>query len=220
MSEPAGPTPPHPTPTGSAGMDPTDPVPPAEPATAPPASELSALGLAAEWRPAAVIVGGLVLLGVGQGVVWSIVAPGQQAKVFANGAYLPLPTADYHPFVALAIFVLAGLAVGLVAAVAAWRVRAIRGSVTLLALFVGASAGAAVAFGIGLLLASGVDPASIGATGHESLVTAAPRLATPLALVAEPLAAVAVYTFLAAWDSRPDLGRLRPSEEARNSLLP
>lgn len=167
------------------------------------------------WAAAGTIVVGLVVLGVLQGVVWAQVAPGQQAKVYANGAYGSLPTADYHPFTDLAIFVLAGLAVGVVAAVAAWRVRGIRGTTTLLALFVGASAGAAAAFAVGLLLASGVDPASIGATGHESIVVAAPKLASPLVLLAEPLAAVAIYTFLAAWDSRPDLGRLRPTEEAR-----
>jgi len=167
---------------------------------------------------AGTIVVGLVILGVLQGVVWAQVAPGQQAKVYANGAYGSLPTADYHPFTDLAIFVLAGLAVGVVAAVAAWRVRGIRGTTTLLALFVGASAGAAAAFAVGLLLASGVDPATVGATGHESIVVAAPKLATWLVLVAEPLAAVGVYTFLAAWDSRPDLGRLRPTEEARAAV--
>lgn len=169
---------------------------------------------------AGVIVGGLVVLGVIQGIVWSQVAPGQQAKVYTNGSYGSLPTADYHPFTDLAIFVLAGIAVGLVAAVAAWRVRGIRGTTTLLALFVGASAGAAVAFGVGLLLATGVDPATVGATGHESIVVAAPKLATPLVLLAEPLAAVVVYTFLVAWDGRPDLGRLRATEEDRADVAP
>ncbi len=158
------------------------------------------------------IAGALVLLGVVQGVVWSRVAPGQQVKVFADGAYVSLPTADYHPFTALAIFVLAGIAVGLVAAVALWRVRAIRGTATLLALFLGASAGAAVAFGVSLALVGGVDPAAVGATGHESIVIAAPTLATPLVLVGEPAAAVLVYTFLAAWDGRADLGRRRATD--------
>ena len=169
--------------------------------------------------PAAVIVGGLVVLGVLQGVVWSQVAPGQQALVYPDGSYGSLPTADYHPFTALAIFVLAGIAVGLVAAVAAWRVRGIRGTTTLLALFAGASAGAAVAFGVGFALVSGVNPATVGATGHSSIVVAAPTLATPLVLVAEPAAAVLVYTFLVAWDGRPDLGRERPSEQAGVAAL-
>lgn len=153
------------------------------------------------------VVGSLILLGVLQGVVWAQIAPGQQAKVYADGAYGSLPTADYHPFTALSLFVLAGIAVGLVAAVATWRVRSIRGTVTLGALALGAAAGAAVAYGVGLALVSGVDPATIGATGHELIVVQAPRLATPLVLVAEPAAAAVVYTFLAAWDGRPDLGR-------------
>jgi hypothetical protein len=154
-----------------------------------------------------VLVGALIVLGVLQGVVWSQIAPGQQAKVYADGAYGSLPTADYHPFTALSLFVLAGIAVGLVAAVATWRVRSIRGAVTLGALVLGAAAGAAVAYGVGLALVSGVDPSTIGATGHELIVVQAPRLATPLVLVAEPAAAAAVYTFLVAWDGRPDLGR-------------
>lgn len=155
----------------------------------------------------AVIVGALVVLGIVQGVVWAAVAPGQQAKVFADGSYASLPTADYHPFTALALFVLAGVAVGLVAAAAVWRVRSIRGTATLLILLLGAAAGAAVAYGIGLALVNGVDPASIGSTGHESIVVAAPKLASLLVLVAEPAAAVALYTFLVAWDGRPGLGR-------------
>jgi hypothetical protein len=155
----------------------------------------------------AVLVGSLIVLGVLQGVVWAQIAPGQQAKVYSDGAYGSLPTADYHPFTALSLFVLAGIAVGLVAGFATWRVRSIRGAATLGALVFGAAAGAAVAYGVGLALVSGVDPATIGATGHELIVVQAPRLATPLVLVAEPAAAAVVYTFLVAWDGRPDLGR-------------
>ncbi len=169
---------------------------------------------------AGIIICGLVLLGIVQGIVWALVAPGQQAKVYPDGGYGPLPTSDYHPFVDLAIFVLSGLAIGLVAAVATWRVRAIRGSVTLLALFVGASTGAAAGYVTGLLLASGVDASTVGATGAASIVIEAPKLATPLVMLAEPLAAMVVYTFLVAWDGRPDLGRLRATERPDQITTP
>lgn len=161
----------------------------------------------------AVLAAITVLLGVAQAAVWANIAPGQQIKVFADGSYVSLPTADYHPFDGLMLFVLASAAVGLVVAVAAWRIRAIRGTTTLLTVFAATSTGSAIAFGLGLLLARGVDPATIGKTGHDSIVVAGPSLSTPLAIIAEPLLAVVVYTFLAAWDGRPDLGRKRATIE-------
>ena len=64
--------------------------------------------------------------------------------------------------------------------------------------FGGTAAGSALAFGLGLLLARGVDPATVGKTGHNLVVVAGASLSTPLAMIAEPLVAVVVYTFLAA----------------------
>lgn len=161
-------------------------------------------------RVARVVLAGIaVLLGAIQGAVWAGLAPGQQFQVFADGSWVTMPTADYHPFDGLMLFVFAGAAVGLIVAVAAWRIRAVRGTATLLTVFAGTAAGSALAFGLGLLLARGVDPAAVGKTGHDVVVVAGASLATPLAMVAEPLVAVVVYTFLAAWDGRPDLGRKR-----------
>lgn len=157
----------------------------------------------------AVIAAAAVLLGVAQAVVWSQIAPGRQVLVYADGSYVNLPTADYHAFDGLAIAVFAGAAVGLIVAVAAWRVRAIRGAATLVTVAVGTAAGSAVHFALGSLLAAGVDPASVGATGSASIVVAAATMGTPLVMVIEPLIATATYTFLAAWDGRSDLGATR-----------
>lgn len=157
----------------------------------------------------AVIAAVAVLLGVGQAIVWSRVAPGQQVLVYQDGSYVSLPTADYHPFDGLALAAFAGAAIGLIVAVAAWRVRAIRGAATLVAVAVGTAAGSAVCYGLGLLLAGGVDPASVGATGSASIVVAGANMGTPLVMVVEPLIAIATYTFLAAWDGRADLGSSR-----------
>lgn len=156
-----------------------------------------------------VIAAVALLLGIAQGWVWLSLAPTEQFKVFADGSYLSLPTADYHPFDGLALFVYSGAAIGLILAVASWRIRAIRGAATLLTVLVAAAVGAAVAYAIGLLFAGGVDPSSVGATGHDAVVTAAASLGTPLVVIIEPLLAVAAYTFLAAWDGRPDLGSTR-----------
>jgi hypothetical protein len=157
----------------------------------------------------AVIAAVAVLLGVGQAVVWSQIAPGRQVLVYADGSYVNLPTADYHPFDGLALAAFAGAAVGLIVAVAAWRVRAIRGAATLATVAIGTAAGSAVHFALGTLLAGGVDPASVGATGTASIVVAAATMGTPLVMVVEPLLATATYTFLAAWDGRGDLGTSR-----------
>jgi hypothetical protein len=159
-----------------------------------------------------VIVAILVIVGVVQGFLWAWVAPGEQVKVFADGSYGALPTADFHPFVDLALFVLFGIAAGLVAGAAAWQVRSIRGVGALLAVVVGSALGAALAYWIGPAVVSGVDPATVGATGHDQIVVQAPRLSTPLVMVAQPAFAAAVYTFLAAWNGRSDLGRVEPND--------
>ncbi len=165
-------------------------------------------------RAAGLIVVSLAVIGIGQGVLWAAVAPGQQAKVFADGSYASLPTADYHPFVDVAIFVLSGLVIGVLAATLIWRVRSIRGSATLLAVVGGCALGALIAYLLGPALVSGVDPATIGKTGAEHIVTAAPKLATALVLVVQPGLAAAVYTFLAAWNGTPRLGRADLAPEA------
>lgn len=150
-----------------------------------------------------------VALGVAQGVVWVRIAPSQQVLVYPDGSYVSLPTADYHPFDGLALMAFAGAGVGLILAVAAWRVRAIRGTGTLLTLFGSAAVSAALAYALGVALAGGADPAAVGKTGHASIVLAGADPGSPLVIIMEPLVAVAVYTFLVAWDGRPDLGATR-----------
>lgn len=159
----------------------------------------------------AVIAAIAVALGVAQGVVWARIAPGEQVLVYADGSYIGLPTADYHPFDGLALLAFAGAGVGVVVAFAAWRVRAIRGAGTLLTVVVSAAVGGAVAYLLGIALAGGVDPASVGKTDAASVVLAGADPGSPLVMIIEPLVAVALYTFLAAWDGRPDLGATRAS---------
>jgi hypothetical protein len=160
---------------------------------------------------AGVVVAIGAIIGVMQGFLWAWVVPKEEVKVFADGSYAALPTADFHPFVDLALFVLFGITVGLISGAAAWQARTIRGVTTLLAVLVGSLVGAALAYWIGPALASGVNPASVGATGHEQIVIQVPRLSTALVILAQPAFATAVYTFLAAWNGRPDLGRVDPA---------
>lgn len=160
-------------------------------------------------RVRAILVVASVVLGAVQAVVWSLVAPTQRVKVYADGSWASLPTSDWHPFDAVAIFAFSAAALGLILAIAAWRIRAVRGAATLVAVLVGAAAGTAVAYGLATLLAHGIDPASVGATGHESIVEVASGVGTPLVMAVQPLLSALVYTFLAAWDGRPDLGSAR-----------
>jgi hypothetical protein len=47
----------------------------------------------------------------------------------------------------------------------------------------------------------------VGATVADSIVVAPPATGTILVVLAQPALAAAVYTFLVAWNGRPDLGR-------------
>lgn len=156
------------------------------------------------------------LLGVGQAIAWANLAPGHQVLVYADGSYVSLPTADYHPFDGLALMAFAGAAIGLIVAISAWRVRAIRGAATLAMLGAGTVVGSAIAYGLGILLAGGTNPATVGATGHASIVVAGADPATWLVIVVEPFIAIAVYTFLAAWDGRTDLGVTRAASRLQD----
>ncbi len=155
-----------------------------------------------------------MLLGALQGVLWSLIAPGEQFVVYSNGQYLPLPTESYHQFISIAVFVLIGFVVGLAVATAIWHWRSVRGTTTLLVVACANGLGALTAYLLGHALVSGVDPAAIGATSAASVVTAAPSLGSALVLVAQPAVAVAVYTFLVAWNGWPDLAVPTPPPAA------
>ncbi len=163
------------------------------------------------WRAGAVVVGAAVLVGALQGVLWSRIAPGEQFKVYTDGGFLPLPTESYHQFTSIAIFALIGVVVAVSAATLTWHWRSVRGT-TMALVVVGANAlGALTAYLLGRVLATGVDPASVGNSSVESIVRAAPTLGNAMVLIIQPAIAVAVYTFLVAWNGQPGLGRPQDS---------
>jgi hypothetical protein len=71
----------------------------------------------------------------------------------------------------------------------------------------GSLVGATVGWLVGELLAGGVDPATIGPTATDSIVTAPATTGTALVVLAQPALAATVYTFLAAWNGHPTLDR-------------
>jgi Protein of unknown function (DUF2567) len=163
----------------------------------------TAAGRRAVW----VVLGICGLIGVVQGTVWALVAPGIPYEVLADGRFGPLPTTSTYHFVDVAIFALSGMVIGIVLAAGSWQVRVARGWLMLLAVVGGSLAGALIGWGIGVLFAPGVDPASVGVSTADSVVTAAPTTGTFLVVLAQPALAAAVYTFLAAWNGHPDLDR-------------
>ena len=154
-----------------------------------------------------IVLGALLVLGVLQGLLWAAVAPGVPYKVLADGRFGPLPTTSTYYFVAAAIFALSGMVIGIVAAAAAWHVRSARGWQMLVTVVGGSLVGATVGWLVGELLARGVDPATIGPTATDSIVTAPATTGTALVVLAQPALAATVYTFLAAWNGHPTLDR-------------
>ncbi|MEP6561455.1 MAG: DUF2567 domain-containing protein [Nakamurella sp.] len=153
------------------------------------------------------VLGGSVLAGVLQGVVWAFAAPGVPYKVLADGRFGALPTTSTYHFVGVAAFTLSGIALGVLLAAGAWQARSARGWHMVITLIAGSFVGAAIAWGLGILLAPGVDPASVGASAADSIVTAPPSIGTWLVILAQPALAAALYTWLVAWNGQPDLGR-------------
>ncbi len=161
-----------------------------------------------------IVVAAALLLGVLQGVAWAYLAPGVPYKVLTDGRYGALPTTSTNYFLDVAIFVLSGVAIGAALAVGAWQSVRSRGWRMLVTLAASSLAGAVLAWWLGGLLAPGVDPASVGATDADTIVTSAPHTDTLLVVFVQPAVAAAVYTFLAAWNGRPDLGRVTPETAA------
>ena len=145
--------------------------------------------------------------GVLQGLIWAFLAPGMPYKVLADGRSAPLPTTSSYHFVGLALFCWLGIIAGVLIALGAWRIRSARGARVLLVVVGGSAAGALIAWGVGLLVAPGIDPTSVGASSADSIVTAPPTTGTILAVLAQPAIAALVYTFLVAWNGHPDLDR-------------
>ncbi len=157
-------------------------------------------------RALAAIVGVCLLVGVVQGLLWAFLAPGMPYKVLEDGRYGALPTTSAYHFVDVAMFALSGMVIGIVLAVALWQVRSLRGWQSLLSLVGGSLLGALTAWWVGLLVAPGTDPGSVGPGRADSIVTAPPTTGTVLVVLAQPALAAAICTFLVAWNGRPDLG--------------
>ncbi|MFI9510897.1 DUF2567 domain-containing protein [Nocardia sp. NPDC052566] len=166
-----------------------------------------------ETRAAALVGAVVLLVSALGGVVWGLLAPGQQFLVVEPsgqcdkdalcGALLIGESA--HRFDAVAIFLCLGAVIGVLCAAAAWRRRAMRGPALQLALLIASGVGAAVMWQVGDQVARWHHPKPTTPPVGQ-IVTIAPELDTWLALLLQPLVASLVVLFLAALSASEDLG--------------
>jgi uncharacterized membrane protein YeaQ/YmgE (transglycosylase-associated protein family) len=159
----------------------------------------------AEVRAGLLLIVVLAVVGAGVALLWWQVTPRWGFKVDPSGNLVPLDPEQEQVFATDGWYMVFTLIVGLLATLLAWRVKALRGPLGLIALGVGSLLGAVITWRAGLLLA----PAPTTAQLHEigRVVYPALRLRATAALMVEPLAAVAVYLLLVGFSARPDLGR-------------
>jgi hypothetical protein len=155
----------------------------------------------------------LALAGGPAGLLWWWLAPRAEFRITADG-----PVAFGNPSEELlvaddAVYALVLAAAGLVAGGVVWLLRRRRGVATVLALAVGASLTAVVAWQVGELLGPGPSEAEIAEVGAR--VTTGLTLASFPALAIAPFTALLAYVVAVLTVSDDGLGRLEPEPGRR-----
>jgi hypothetical protein len=166
----------------------------------------------ADLRTAVRVVLVLALAGLAAGLLWWLLAPRADFRITGDG-----PVAIGNPSQELLVaddvvlaLILTGF--GLVAGAAAWFLRRRRGVAMILALAVGASAMAAVAWQLGELLGPGPTHAQLADVGR--VVTTSLTLGSIPALAIAPFSALLAYLVPVLTVHRDDLGRTPVSAPA------
>lgn len=161
----------------------------------------------ADLLPAISVASTAALVGLPLAWIWSRIAPAIPGALGTSGQPVPLPSPyGYHRFDDLAIFMLLGLAAGIATGVAMWMLRERRGPIMLLAGVLGAFIAAWLAMHIGMSFAAS-HYALAAAPKPGQVFDIAPRLETSWGIIVQPFGVALAYGVLAAWNSRPDLGR-------------
>jgi hypothetical protein len=153
------------------------------------------------------VLSAVSLLGLPLAWLWARLAPAQLSVVQNDGTLAALPAESQHRFDALALFVLLGLAAGVLSGVAVWLLRQRRGPLTLLGLAAGSVVAAWLAMRVGLSFVDGRYGGAVRAAVPDAVVSAVPRLESAWVMIAQPLAAVLAYGVAAAINGMDDLGR-------------
>lgn len=156
--------------------------------------------------PAFSVLSAIALFGLPLGWVWARLAPPQNVVVQQDGALIPVTGESYHRLDGLMLFVLVGLAAGLITGIAVWLLRERRGPVVMLAATLGSAVAAYLGGRVGTGSAAGRYAVS-AAPGVGDVIALAPVLETGWGVLAWPLGTALAYGCLAAWNGLDDLGR-------------
>lgn len=162
----------------------------------------------ADLRSSVWLVLVLALVGLPTGLLWWLLAPRADFRITADG-----PVAIGRPSEELvvaddAVLVLVLAGVGLLCGAAAWGLRRRRGVATVLALAVGGTLTAVVAWQVGEMLGTGPTEAELAEVGN--VVTTSLAFGSLPGLAVAPFAAVLAYLVAVLYVAEDDLGRLRP----------
>jgi hypothetical protein len=177
---------------------------------------------------AAIVFGGLTVVGAFVGVLWSVIAPGVHGAVADtrdNGrVYVHLGNEADNFFIATTMLTGMAAVVAVIVAAAAWQWKAHRGPVMACAITLGALASSAVAAGVGAALvrlrygALDIAAAQLEEGQRIKYVVEAPavfyghtptQIAVTLALA--PCLAAVIYMFCVAACARDDLAAWPPA---------
>jgi hypothetical protein len=161
--------------------------------------------LRADQRSSARLVLGLAVAGLLAGLLWWWLAPRADFRITGSGPVAVGTPSDELLVADDAVFALIVTGMGLVAGAAAWFLRRRRGVATVLALAVGTSVMAVVAWRLGELLGAGPTRAELADVG--TVVTTSLTLGSLPALALAPFGALLAYLVPVLTAHGDDLGR-------------
>jgi hypothetical protein len=171
----------------------------------------------ADLRSSAGLVLALVLAGLFAGLLWWWLAPRADFRITDTGPVAIGGPSDELLVADDAVLALILTGLGLAAGGAAWFLRRRRGVATVLALALGGSLMAVVAWQLGELLGAGPTQAQLSDMG--TVVTTSLTLGSLPALALAPFAALLAYLVPVITVPRDDLGRT-PAPESADAPLP
>ena len=145
----------------------------------------------ADLRFSAVLVAALALLGVPAGVLWWLLAPRADYRITADGPVVLGQPSEELVVADDAVLVLVLAGIGLLCGAAAWWLRRRRGVATVLALAIGCTLTAVVAWQVGEMLGTPPTAAELAEVGN--VVTTSLTFGSPPGLAMAPFAAVLAY---------------------------
>lgn len=151
-------------------------------------------------RAAALLAGGLIVVGILAGVFWSAISPHAQGVVVSSTQVIPLEQENW--IAADGRFALITAVIGLIAGVAAWFWRGRRGPVLAAGLAIGAGIGALLTALVGYWLSSGHESGAVNTEIRLKVLVHAHGL-----IALEAVLAVGAYLIGVLFCGPDDLGR-------------